>query len=124
MNTCRNYLKVGDVPVCSDSLIVGSIDADSSSIFAKFESIATGRIVILPAISDGEGVVTIDLSDYQFPINQSMYLSLILNQGDISNPVEITIEEQTTNELLVSFISCVDGDNDEVNVTTSQLYLV
>lgn len=59
MSVCNPCLETDTLPVCIDSLIVGTISSLTTAVFIFVKDITTGKIVRFEETSDGAGLVTI-----------------------------------------------------------------
>ena len=116
-------LRVQDIPACTASIVAGTIANVSASLNAKFYDATTGRNNILNATSDGAGLVTISI-DEPLPVNHALIVSIYLASDQaMTTPLNITIEGETGNELLFSFIEAYVESGANQTVTTTTLTL-
>lgn len=121
MSLCANQIICATAPACIENLVIGTIENLNTNLRVMLFNGTTGRKTILPATSDGAGVVTMPLDDCRLISNHAYRLTVSLDSGDITDRIEVTVDSQTGNELHVIFGDILDADSAQVTAETYTL---
>jgi len=102
--SCLETLVVESVNSCIGLLTIGTISDNNTIVTVQFKNTATGRIDSFDAISNGSGLVNVDLSSFEL-IPNSAYMIRILNG---LSPYSITIGSESS-EAVIMPVSVVNG---------------
>lgn len=123
MAICEPFIQAQNAPCCIDLLTIGVITSLSSTINVFFENLTTGRKTILSGESDGSGLLTVDISDHRFPLNQAFRISASITGSDYSDRLDINISSQTEEYVHVTFVNMLDGTGEPTTDATYSLVI-
>lgn len=93
---CSEYVKARSIPQCVTMLTIGSVDVLSDTVEVYLENEANGVIYLLTATTDGAGLVTLDLTDFEL-LSNSSYSVRVIKDGQAK---DITIETETAKAVI------------------------
>lgn len=126
---CSPALKTKTIPTCTQELVVGTIADVSSALVVAIKDITTERLEIIQGESDGDGLVTIDISGYHFAPNHAYELWIFLAGSNLNDKKLITVEggdcDSQDSELIgLSFTDTYENTEEQFVVTSQTLEIV
>lgn len=96
--SCLTKLITRPVNNCINLLTVGSVSENNTIVIVLLKNTATGRTDWFSATTDGSGIVTIDLANFELIPNSTYLLEVTKESGE---SYQITIDGNTTNAILM-----------------------
>lgn len=75
---------------CAETIVIGTIAESDAGLFVFFKNLATGRITRISTTSNGDGLVSVDVSDMVLIPNQSYEIWVTLNSDGMDCRQAIT----------------------------------
>lgn len=111
MTVCAPALPTKKIPLCILDLIIGTISSHSANVVVYIVNITTGRRFIIQTTSDVAGLVSVDLSPYEFSENHTYELWITLQANGIDDKEDITIGTETAKNISLGFMNLIsEGD--------------
>ena len=121
---CNPHIQTAPAPSCIDTLIVGTIANISADLTAYINDTTIDRLLILNAVSNSGGIVTIDTSNNCLPINHAIIITLSLRNDTTGEKLTITIAGESSKEVYTRFNDWWDADGVLHSATTYTLALM
>jgi hypothetical protein len=118
---CSNCTPI-ELICCSETIVVGDAPNTLESYYIHIEDVSNGRKLILPVVISGGGVMSIDVSEFNFAETHSyeMYLTTV---DDVSTIVPFEINGTEVDCLQVRFKKYFDNNNEVLFVTSQDIVL-
>lgn len=116
MSICAPCLNTQPVGKCTQEIVLGTITETDATLVVRIRNITTGVTVILDATSDGAGLITLDVSQFEFATAHAYEVSVI--EAGESGLLDITIGAETANCVVLNFENEKNEDG-EVTVTAT-----
>jgi len=116
-----NCAKIKDLPTCIDELIIGTISLLSQDVFVFFKNTSIDYTVRLTGVSDGDGLVTIDLSALNnfFSPNYSYDIWITAEDESPTSKQDITYDTYTFYDCLsAKFFRIEDSSMEAIYYST------
>lgn len=91
--SCSACIKTNDLVACAQIIVVGKILEANAGVFVFMKHLATGRINRFESVSDDDGYVEVDVTNFNLIPNQSYEIWITLNSNGVDCRVEITLED-------------------------------
>jgi hypothetical protein len=75
--------RVKDIPVCTNSIEVGTISEIETDVFVYIKNLTTDAEKVLEATSDDEGLVVVDVSTFNFSKNYVYEIKITDKDGNL-----------------------------------------
>ncbi len=86
-------LQSNPIPICIETLIIGTIGKINTPLIVSITNIATGRIDSFETLSDSEGLTTIEVDEFEINDGENYKVEVYI-EGDLSEvPETITIND-------------------------------
>lgn len=122
MSICGPCLKVCNVPLCTNEIIIGSISSTDADIRIVVDNKSKGRKVIVDTQSSDTGLVTLVTEGLGLMAGQSYEISVLLSSSPALCDTEIiTIGDFTTNCVTVLFENVLAQDGCQVTFESQTL---
>lgn len=121
MSSCLPCLKVCNVPVCSEEIIIGTIADVNTDIYIVVHNKTTGRKQYVSTQSDAGGIVTLVTSGLGLMPEHSYELAVIPRPGSPCDKYTITVGEFTGTCISVTFENAKDSEGCPVTFTSVEL---
>lgn len=122
MSVCNPCLKAKALPNCTQELAIGTISEINSSVTVYIQDITTGQIMLLPATSDGDGLVTVDISEKKFFDNHAYELWITDSGADYKDKMDITVGSTIKDTVCLLFEGVVSVSG-EAELFVSQIVI-
>jgi hypothetical protein len=99
--------RVKDIPVCTNSIEVGSISEIETEIFVYIKNLTTDTEKVFETTSDENGLVVVDVSKFNFSKNYTYELRITDKDW---NPLDIQLSEY-------NIVDCVSFDAKSITST-------
>ena len=120
--SCSPCSFVKPVPICVQQIIIGTISSIDANIYVFVKNVTTGKEIRLSTITDGAGLITLDVSGLTFSDSFTYEFKAILQTAVSINDVEtITIGVDSDTCWAVPFVTIEDSNQDIINYVTITL---
>lgn len=119
--SCSNCTKTNTVGQCPGSLVIGTVPYNSQAMYIYFENLSTGRVLRLSATSSIAGLLTVDITEIDFPANQDFEVHVSRDTDPLDTQTEITIGATEYDCLIVRFEKPLDNEGEPIAYGTQTL---
>ena len=111
MTVCIPSLQTKKIPECVLDLEIGTIPDNNTNVNIFIQDITTGARFIEQETSDGAGLVSVDLSAYEFSEAHSYELWITKQSEGIDDKLDITIGTETEKTIALNFSRVFQGED-------------
>lgn len=120
MSFCDPCSKTYSISICTEEITIGAISSLNAAVKVYFKNVATGKIVVFDATSNGAGEVTIT-GDFNFAVHQDYEVWINLaSENSVEGKSTITIGYDSIDCLSVSFIQVWDQSHGYATTFSNQ----
>lgn len=121
MTICTPHTQTKTLPTCLATLVVGTVTALSSNLKVYIYNLTTKRVTTIDGVSNGAGLVTLDVSELSWSPNHTYVLTLTLASGDVNSLLTVTIDATTTDQIALRFEEVFNTSDENQSYTVQTL---
>lgn len=122
MSLCVPSTLLKQISLCTDAIVIGTIAEENTHVKVNFTNLATGATSSYPAQSDGDGLITLTLTD-GMPLASGQYYQMwVSGIGSLNDVKVLTIGTTESEYYLFSADTVYDlYYSDHINFTSQTL---